>query len=129
MTSRSKNPALAGALTGAAIGGAIAAHMAGDEPVIPDPLPRWCFTFGSGSPLARYYVEIDAKDEMQARARMIGLFSQSWAGIYTAAEFQEQIGRFDLLPLEVNKRASQRLVTNHHNEMPEDLYRLAYPWE
>lgn len=90
---------------------------------------RWVFTFGCGSPLARYYVRIEAKSEMQARARMVGMFSSHWASIYTEQEFAlgQQAERFRLIELHYNRTAGVRIQTNN-DELARDLYELAYPW-
>jgi hypothetical protein len=89
--------------------------------------PSWCFTFGCGSPLSRYYVEIDAEDELQARCRMNALFSRHWASVYPREGFDRQIAEYNLLRLEVNKSGSVRLGTNP-DEIDLDVYRRAFPW-
>lgn len=81
----------------------------------------FCFTFGVGSPLAKYYVMIAAPDEDAARARMFCLFSQHWASCYRLINFQAQIARYGYLPLHVNYDASVRLGTKH-DEIPPDIY-------
>ena len=81
----------------------------------PDTTPEldtWCFTFGVGSPLARYYVAIDAPDETTARQQMIRLFSRHWAGCYRWDRFQVQIAQYGYERLQVNPEASVRLGTN-----------------
>lgn len=56
-------------------------------------MPVWCFTFGCGSPLAKYYVRIEGVDETQARCRMVALFSQHWAFTGPNARFAPVIIR------------------------------------
>lgn len=93
----------------------------------PAELRVWCFTFGCGSPLSRYYVEIEGRDELQARSRIIALFSRHWAGVYPREGFDRQIRDYGLQRLDVNKSGSVRLGTNH-DELSPDLYRQAFPW-
>lgn len=90
-------------------------------------MPVWCFTFGCGSPLAQYYVEIDGVDELQARCRMVSMFSQHWASCYPRAGFDAQVEAYGLRPLVVNRSSSVRLGTNR-DEVPLDIFRTAYPW-
>jgi hypothetical protein len=90
-------------------------------------MPAWCFTFGCGSPLARYYVEIDGEDEHQARCRMVAMFSGHWASVYPRAEFEPQIAEYGLLPLVLNRSGSVRLGTNH-DAIPLEIGRRAFPW-
>lgn len=85
------------------------------------------FTFGCGSPLARYYVLIEATDEMQARCRMVSMFSYHWAGVYPASELAGQIARYGLQRLDVYTQSSVRLGTNEA-AVPLDIYNRAYPW-
>jgi hypothetical protein len=77
----------------------------------------WYFTFGCGSPLAKYYVTIAAPDELTARCRMVAWFSSHWASVYPAAEGREVVARYTLTELDVNTEASVRLQTNHE-ELP-----------
>ena len=93
----------------------------------PAPQQSWCFTFGCGSPLARYYVEIDAEDEYQARCRMVAMFSRHWASVYPREGFDRQVEQYGLLRLDVNKNGSVRLGTNDE-EIPRDVYNRAFPW-
>lgn len=92
------------------------------------PRAVWCFTFGCGSPLSRYYVEIDAEDELQARCRMNALFSRHWSSVYPRDGFDRQIAEYRLRKLEINKSGSVRLGTNH-DEIDLDVYRRAFPWD
>lgn len=86
----------------------------------------FCFTFGSGSPLAKYYVAIAAKDENAARCRMFCLFSTHWASCYKLVAFQSQIAQYGYQPLAyVNYEASVRLGTNH-DEIPLEIYNRAF---
>jgi hypothetical protein len=87
----------------------------------------WCFTFGCGSPLSRYYVEIDAEDEHQARCRMVAMFSGHWASVYPGEGFDAQAREYSLTRLNVNQSGSVRLGTNH-DEIPIDVYNRAFPW-
>lgn len=84
----------------------------------------FCFTFGVGSPLARYYVTIAAPDETAARAQMFCLFSRHWASCYRRIDFQRQIAEYGYQPLQVNHQASVRLGTMH-DEIPLDIYQAA----
>jgi hypothetical protein len=88
----------------------------------------WCFTFGCGSPLARYYVQIDAASRLQAKLRMNGLFTQHWASVYPLDGFERQVEEYGLHRLDVNTEASVRLQTNHDELSPEQM-RACYPWE
>lgn len=81
----------------------------------------FCFTFGVGSPLARYYVMIAAPDETAARAQMFCLFSRHWASCYRLIDFQRQIAEYGYRPLEVNHQASVRLGTML-DEIPQEIY-------
>lgn len=81
----------------------------------------FCFTFGCGSPLAKYYVKISAKDEMHARLHMNCLFSMHWAGCYPSEGFDQQIAEYGLLRLHVHYDADVRLGTNH-DPIPQDQY-------
>lgn len=85
----------------------------------------FCFTFGLGSPLARYYVEIEAPDELTARLHMNCLFTQHWASVYPREGFDPQIACYKLTRLDVNLEASVRLGTNH-DEVPTDQYARVY---
>lgn len=85
----------------------------------------FCFTFGVGSPLAKYYVEIPAPDELTARLHMNCLFTQHWAGCYPREGFDRQVEHYGLTRLHVNLEAGVRLGTNH-NEIPHEQYQRVY---
>jgi hypothetical protein len=89
--------------------------------------PAFCFTFGCGSPLSRYYVEIEAEDELQARCRMVAMFSRHWASVYPRRGFERQVREYNLLRLEVNRSSSVRLGTNDE-ELEREVFERAYPW-
>lgn len=86
---------------------------------------KFFFTFGTGSPLSKYYVEIEAPDEAHARAKMVCLFSSHWAGCYTDADFAAQIPRYGYQKLDVNFNNGLRLQSNL-DEIPLNLYQMAY---
>lgn len=80
-------------------------------------MSAWCFTFGCGSPLARYYVEIEAPSEHVARLQMFAWFTQHWAGCYPAETFARQIAEHGYQRLDIPPDASLRLKTNF-DELP-----------
>lgn len=84
----------------------------------------FCFTFGCGSPLAKYYVTIAAPDETAARAQMFCLFSTHWASCYRLLDFQRQIAEYGYQPLDVHHEASVRLGTMY-DEIPPEIYQAA----
>ncbi len=73
---------------------------------------KFYFTFGLDSPLARYYVEIEAEREIEAREKMHSWFTGHWASCYPWSQFEHQIQDYDLLKLEVNEDADTPLCTN-----------------
>jgi hypothetical protein len=87
----------------------------------------WCFTFGVGSPLKNYYVQIDAETELQARLRMNALFTQHWGSCYPLAGFERQIADYGYERLNVYTEASVRLRTNPDDLEPAQM-RACYPW-
>jgi hypothetical protein len=91
-------------------------------------VPSYCFTFGVGSPLAKYYVEIEAEDENQARCRMFALFSRHWGDCYPRDGFDRQIARYGYQPLDINKQAGLRVGTMFE-DIPPEIYNSAFPWE
>jgi hypothetical protein len=90
-------------------------------------MTTFCFTFGCGSPLARYYVEIDAEDEDQARCRMFALFSRHWASVYPRDGFDRQIAQYGYQRLDINKQAELRIGTIFE-DIPLEIYNQAFPW-
>ncbi len=78
----------------------------------------WYFSFGIGSPLAKYYVPIVAEEEWQARAAMWCLFSQHWGSCYKSPPDNTHL-------LRVNYNACIRVRTAGE-EGPHDLFDLGH---
>lgn len=61
------------------------------------------FTFGTGTPLANYYVRIEGDTE-GARRAMYRLFGHQWAFDYSPPSFAHQPGAYGLRWLDVPER-------------------------
>jgi hypothetical protein len=88
-------------------------------------MKNYYFTFGAGSPLAKYYVKIQAQNELAARALMICMFSRHWSYVYQEEDFLPQINQYNLLELHVNRQCGTRLGTNREM-VDQDIYNTAY---
>jgi hypothetical protein len=89
------------------------------------PTQEFVVTFGVGSPLAKYYVVIEAEDEMTARMKMVAAFSGHWASIYPGTKRAALEREWHLQPLDVNWNVGVRLQSNHE-ELPDDIYQRVY---
>lgn len=57
------------------------------------------FTFGFGSNKQKNYVKIVAENSAKATLKMVNMYGNDWANLYTAEEFKGQCDRFGLVEL------------------------------
>lgn len=63
---------------------------------------KFYFTFGIGTPLRKYYVEIEAASNDQARVQMYGMFGRKWASCYDETKGRELIEKYHYQRLDVD---------------------------
>lgn len=69
-------------------------------------MEKWYFTFGVGTVMANYFVEITGEDENECRSKMFYAFGPNWAFNYSEDEWNKSDfqNKFNLTKFKLPKR-------------------------